>query len=375
MAKRRGHGEGSIYQRKDGRWAASISLENRRRKYFYGDTRREVQEKLKIALREQQQGMLAASPQQTLKAYLEQWLEQVYRPTIKPLTYQQCRSAVYHHLIPALGSTPLQKLTAAQVQRLCTQKLDEGLAPRTVAVIHAMLQRALENAVKWGLVSRNVAKLVTLPRVERYNAQTLTSEQAMKLLEVARSSRIETLLLMAITTGMRQGELLALRWSDIDFDQGIVFVRRTVARITGRGHVESEPKTTSSRRRIVLPAVTLQALKDHQQRQEQIRSKLGDKWHEQGLVFAGRYGRYLHTASLAKTLNRLLAQAGLPHMRFHDLRHSAATILLAAGVHPKMVQELLGHSTIAMTMDIYSHVLPPMQQEVANKMDGLFKHP
>jgi integrase len=375
MAKRRGHGEGSIYQRKDGRWAASISLENRRRKYFYGETRREVQEKLKIALREQQQGMLATGPQQTLKAYLEQWVEQVYRPTVKPLTYQQCRSAVYHHLIPALGSTPLQKLTAAQVQRLCTQKLDAGLAPRTVAVIHAMLQRALENAVKWGLVSRNVAKLVTLPRVERYNAQTLTSEQAMKLLEVARSSRIETLLLMAITTGMRQGELLALRWSDIDFDQGIVFVRRTVARITGRGHVESEPKTKSSRRRIVLPAVTLQALKEHQQRQEQARSKLGDRWHEQGLVFAGRYGRYLHTDSLAKTFHRLLAQAGLPHMRFHDLRHSAATILLAAGVHPKMVQELLGHSTISMTMDIYSHVLPPMQQEVANKMDGLFKQP
>jgi len=375
VAKRRGHGEGSIYRRKDGRYTAAITLENRKRKYFYGDTRREVQEKLKVALREQQQGTLATGPQQSLKSYLEEWLEQVYRPTIKPLTYQQCRSAVYHHLIPALGSIPLQKLTAAQVQKLCTQKLDEGLAPRTVAVIHAMLHRALENAVKWGLVSRNVAKLVTLPRVERYNAQTLTVEQAEKLLNVAQVSRYRTLLLMAMTTGMREGELLALHWEDIDFDQSIVFVHRTVSRITGRGHVESEPKTRTSRRRIVLPDVTLKALQEHKKFQEQIRLKAAHKWSERGLVFANNHGSYLSADWMRTIFHRLLVEAGLPYMRFHDLRHSAATILLAAGVHPKMVQELLGHSTISMTMDVYSHVLPSMQQEMAHKIDGLFKRP
>src|SRR2546423_5433186 len=179
MMARRGHGEGSIYQRKDGRWAGAITLENRKRKYFYGDTRREVQEKMKTALHQQQQGALATGSQQLLKTYLVQWLEQVYKPAVKPISYQEYRSAVNKHLVPGLGRIPVQKLTAAKVQDFYTQKLNEGLAPRTVTFIHAVLHNALENAVKWGLVSRNVSKLVTLPRTERYEAQTLTTEQAL----------------------------------------------------------------------------------------------------------------------------------------------------------------------------------------------------
>src|SRR5947209_10599818 len=152
---RRGHGEGSIYQRKDGRWVASITLEHRKRKYFYGDTRREVQEKLKVALHEQQQGTLATGAQQVLKQYLENWLEQVYKPSVKPNSYKEYRYIVYKHLIPALGQVTIQKLTAAKVQAFYSQKLEEGLSPRSVILIHAVLHSALENAVKWGLVPRN----------------------------------------------------------------------------------------------------------------------------------------------------------------------------------------------------------------------------
>ena len=370
---RRGHGEGSIYQRKDGRWVASITLEHRKRKYFYGDTRREVQEKLKVALHEQQQGMLATGSQQSLKVYLENWLEQVYRPTVRPNTYKQFRSIVHHHLIPAFGHIAVQKLKAERIQAYYAQKLKEGLSPRSIAVIHAVLHSALENAVKWGLVSRNVSKLVTRPRFERYESQTLTGEQAMKLLEVAKGSRIEALLLVALTTGMRKGELLALRWGDLDLEKGVLYVQRTVSRIPGRGYMESEPKTKSSRRRIMLPVVAIEALKGHCVNQEKVRMKAGEKWNERGIVFTNKYGGFLRPDTVLDTLHQLLKDAGLPPMRFHDLRHSAATILFVAGVNPKVIQELLGHAKISMTLEVYSHVLPSMQQEAASKMDEVFK--
>ncbi len=369
----RGHGEGSIYQRKDGRWAAAITLDNHKRKTFYGDTRREVQEKLKTALHEQQQGMLAAGPQQTLGAYLEKWLEQVVKLTLEPNTYQQYRSIVRCHLVPAFGQIKLRKLTTEMVQVLYAQKQGEGKSARTIALIHSVLNGALENAVVWDLVSRNVAKLAKYPHLERYEAQTLTMEQALKLLEVARGSRIDALLLFALTTGMRRGEILSLRWEDIDFKRGVVFVHRNVSRITGRGFVEGEPKTKAGRRRILLPDVTREALKSHRVAQEQARIKAGEKWIERGIVFANTIGGFLSSNILRQLFRDLLKDAGLPHMRFHDLRHSAATLLLGARVQLKVVSERLGHASIATTADIYSHVLPEMQQEVVEKIDGLFK--
>ena len=267
------------------------------------------------------------------------------------------------------GFTPPEKLHA-----FYRQKLDEGSAPGTVRLIHAALRRALSDAVKRGLVARNVATLVSPPRIERYEAQTLTAEQAEQLLEAARGSRLDTLLIMALTTGMRRGELLALRWDDVDLKQGLISVHRTMTRVGGYGYREGEPKTRSSRRRIVLPGVTLDALKEHEMQHEAIRMEMGDRWHEKGLVFCDRYGGFFSPDEVLRSFSKLLKKIGLPHMRFHDLRHSAATILLVAGVHPKVVQERLGHSTIAMTLDVYSHVLPSMQQEAAGKIDDLFKH-
>ncbi len=370
---RRGKGEGSIYQRKDGRWVGSLLLENGKRKYLYGKTRREVQEKLRIATNEQKQGILATGPQQKLASYLIEWLETVQKPAVRATTYVQYRSAIKKHLIPAIGHISLQKLTAQRVQALYAQKLDEGLSPRSVGIIHAVLHSSLENAVKWNLVSRNVTSMVSVPRTTSHEVTALNSEQAQKLLEASRGHHLEALVLLAITTGMRRGELLALRWSDIDFENSILFVKRSVNRIPSQGYVENDPKTRTSKRKIMLPNVAKDVLKEHRERQGLVRVKTGEKWRDMDLVFCNHLGGYLHTSHVLTAFHKLVEDAGLPPIRFHDLRHSAATILLVKGVHPKVVQELLGHSSIVMTMDTYSHVLPSMQREAMNTMDEVFK--
>ena len=370
---RRGHGEGSIYQRKDGRWAASISLENRKRKTFYGKTRREVQEQLKVALREQQQGMLATGPQQSMKHYLEYWLEEVHKPSILSTTYRGYRIFLNKHILPALGHVQLQRLTSQQVQAFYTKKLKEGLAAKTVRNMHGLLHKALDNAVRWGLVPRNVSDAVSLPRQTRHEIQPLNRVQAQRLLEAAKGHALQGLLTLAVTTGMREGELLALRWQDIDFDTQSLQNRRSMSFIPGKGYVELEPKTEKGRRKIMLPSFVCEALKQHRLRQLERRLKVGTRWQERDLVFCNIYGGFLDPAHLRQRFDRLLRDAGLPDVRFHDLRHSAATILLSMGVHPKVVQELLGHSQIDVTMDTYSHVLPSMQQEAMEKLDDLFR--
>lgn len=371
---KRGHGEGSIYQRKDGRWAASITLEGgtRKRKTFYGKTRKEVQEKLRVALNDQKQGTLATGPKQTLETYIYQWLEEVYKPTVRPSTYMQYKSAIRCHIVPALGNVTLQKLTPSKVQSFYARLLDEGLKASSIGVVHAVLHKALENAVRWNLVARNVASLVSLPRIVQHEVQVLTPEQARTLVDAAKGYRIETLIILALATGARRGELLALRWQDIDLERKVLYIRHTFTRLGGYGYVESDPKTKSGRRSITLPDFAVDALKAHRLMVDKVRLKAGDRWIERGLVFPNRYGSFLNADVILRWFHIILKKAGLPDMRFHDLRHSAATILLTMGVHPKVVQERLGHSDITMTMNIYSHVLPSVQQDVADKMNGVF---
>ena len=276
-------------------------------------------------------------------------------------------------MIPLLGHTQLQRLTPQQIQSFYAKKLDEGLSAKRVRGFHAVLHRALENAVKWNLVARNVCDLVTPPLPQRHEIQTLTPDQVQRLLQAAREHKLEALLTVAVATGMWRGELLGLHWQDIDFKTRSIYVRRSVGRIGKFGIVESEPKTQRSRRKITLPTFVLDTLKQHQEHQQEMRAKAGELWRETGIVFCNIYGGYLEASNLHYAFKRLLEIAELPNIRFHDLRHSAATILLGLGVHPKIVQELLGHSNISMTMDIYSHVLPSMQQETMDKLDDLFK--
>jgi len=371
--KQRGHGEGSLFQRKDGRWVAQITLEDGRRKPLYGKTRKEVHEKLQKALYEQKQGTLLIGPQQTIKQYLEHWLEDVHRPTIRISTYVRYRDLLTKHILPSLGFIQLQKLTPQHVQALYARKLKEGLSARSVRFLHAVLHKALDNAVRTNLITRNVCNAVTPPRLTKYEIQPLSEEQARLLLDVARGHRLEALLTLAITTGMRRGELLALRWQDINFDKKSLHILRTVNRLVGYGFVETEPKTSKSRRKIILPDFVIDMLKQHRAHQLEERLKAGAQWQDHDLVFCNTHGGFLQSDRLREMLQKLLKEAGLPSIRFHDLRHSAATILLSMGVHPKVVQELLGHSAISMTMDTYSHVLPSMHQEAMEKMDDTFR--
>ncbi len=368
----RGHGEGTITQRKDGRWQAQISLGDGKRKTFYGKTQKEVREKLRVAINEQKQGVLPIGPDQTLGSYLSTWLELVHKPVVEPRTYEQYLSVINAHLVPSLGKIKLQKLTMQQLRAFYAEKIKEGKAPRTVSQYHSVIRKALDDAVNDGLVSRNVASLVRPPTARRYEPQVLTIEQAKKLLESARGHRLEALIIVAVTTGAREGELLGLHWSDVDFEQKVMYVRRSIGRVKGRGLVENEPKTKTSRRKVMLSDVAITALKEHKVLQDSRRVEVGEKWIDKGVVFPGYVGGYLLHQTMMPLFRRLLADARLPIMRFHDLRHSAATILLSKGVHPKIVQEMLGHSSITMTMDTYSHLFPSMQQDASSGMDDVF---
>lgn len=368
----RSHGEGTITQRKDGRWQPQISIGGGKRKTYYGKTKKEVQEKLRVAVNEQKQGMLSTGPDQTLASYLTDWLEMVHRPIVEPRTYEQYLSIVNRHLIPGLGKIKLRKLTVQELRAFYAEKIKEGKAPRTVSQYHTVIRKALGDAVNDGVLSRNVASLVRPPAVRRYEPQVLTIEQAKKLLEVARGHRLEALIIVAVTTGAREGELLGLHWNDVDFEQKVMYVRRSIGRVKGRGLVENEPKTKTSRRKVMLSDVAITALKEHKVLQDSRRVEVGEKWIDKGVVFPGYVGGYLLHQTMMPLFRRLLADARLPIMRFHDLRHSAATILLSKGVHPKIVQEMLGHSSITMTMDTYSHLFPSMQQDASSGMDDVF---
>jgi integrase len=372
-SRRSPRGEGSIYQRADGRWVAQVPIEGGKRKLLYRKTEKEAMSALRKAMNEQEQGTLATGPQQTLKAYLTHWLEEVHKPTIRLNSYIKYQKLINSYIIPSLGNVRLQKLTPQQVLSLYRQKEQDGLSPKTINSIHGVLHKALDNAVRWNLVSRNVCDLVSPPRLVKHEIQTLTMEQAHQLLVAARGHRLEVMLMLALTTGMRRGELLGLKWGDIDFENHFLQVRRSLDFIAGHGgYIETEPKTTRSRRKIILPDFVIAALKQQRVQQLEWKLKAGDDWQEKNYVFTGFKGGPINSPYINKLFNKLLQEAGLSHMRFHDLRHSAATLLLSMGVNPKVVQEILGHSTISMTMDTYSHVLPSMHKEAMEKWDDAF---
>lgn len=372
MAKR-GNGAGSVYHRKsDGKWVGSITLEDGKRKVFYGKTQKEAQDKVNEALYEQQRGTLATGPRVTMQAYLESWLEDTHKPTVRLSTYLNYRKLLKNYLIPGLGKITLQKLTAPQIQAFYSRKIREGLSPKTVTNIHGVLHKALDNAVRWNIIARNACDAVTPPRVARKELHVLTQEQAHTLLQEVKAHKLETLLTLAITTGMRRGELLALRWQDINFENGTIQVKRAVSYLKDYGYVESEPKTARSRREILLPAFVVAILAQHHEHQQEQRYKIGADWTNQNLVFTNATGDFYSPSTMLKVFRRFLVHIGLPQMRFHDLRHSAATILLTMKVHPKIVQEILGHSQITTTMDVYSHAMPSLQGDATQQWERAF---
>ncbi len=372
MSGRRANHEGSIHKRKDGRWAAVLDLGyqdgRRKRKALYGRTKSEVQKKLFATRRALQDGLPITSERQRLGQFLLRWLEDVARPNLRPRTYIRYREILMCHAIPALGKRPLARIMPQDLQRLYSRKLEEGLAARTVGKVHVVLHRALQDAVRWGLVGRNVCDAVRPPKVHTQEMRALSPDEARQFLAAAQGDPLEALYTLAVTTGLRQGELLGLKWQDVDLEAGQLQVRRTIARVNGQGFVEQEPKSARSRRSISLTPMAVTTIRQHRARQLQWRLE-AIAWEDNHLIFPNEVGRPIEAQNLMRrSFYPLLERAELQRMRFHDLRHTAATLMLAQGIHPKVVQEMLGHSTVSLTLDTYSHIMPNMQAEAAAKM-------
>ncbi len=368
---KRANGEGTISQRKDGRWWARITLPDGRRKAFYGTTRQAVAQQLARALHERQQGLPIAGERQTLGQYLAWWLQTQKAPRLRPRTYVRYAELVRLHVAPHLGAVPLGRLTPQHLADLYARLLASGLSKRSVQFVHAVLRGALRQAVRLRLLAVDPTAAVEAPRPERRLPPVLTAADARALLQAARGHRLEACFVLALTTGMRLGELLALRWRDVDFDAGRVQVRHTLQRVGGQW-LFAEPKTAQSRRALRLCGQAVEALRQHRARQAGERLRAGPAWQDYDLVFCRPDGRPLHAPNFGRQyLEPLLRRAGLPRLRPHDLRHACASLLLAQNVHPKVVQELLGHSQISLTLDTYSHVVATLHQEAARQMDAL----
>ena len=371
---RRGQNEGSIYKRKDGRWAGTLSLGYRNgkrwRKSFYGATRADVQKKLADALAAHQKGLPVVSEKQTVSDYLDNWLETSARSRLRPRTFQRYQQHVRLHINPMIGHVRLARLTPQHVQQLLNDKIQEGLAPTTVRYMHAVLRRALNQAERWDLVARNAALLVDPPRVEKSEIDPLTPAQARSFLNAASGHRLEALYTVALALGLRLGEILGLEWNDIDFDRGTLTINKSLQRVGGK-LIHVEPKSARSRRTISLPKTAVHALHAHRARQLEERLLAGKRWQENNLVFPTSLGTPMDGRNVARSFKNALKKAGLPPKRFHDLRHTCASFLVAQGVHPRVVMEILGHSQISLTMDTYSHVLPEFRAEAAAQIEGL----
>ena len=350
--------------------AAVTGVEGRGRVYRYGKTRAEAAAALTRTLKAVQDGLPIPGERQTVRQYLETWLEESARPAIRPATYDSYACLVRMHLIPELGHVPLAKLTPHQVQSMLNRKLASGLAPRRVAMIRGVLRTALNQALRWGLVARNVAALVSPPRAAHFEVRPLDPAQARAFLKAVHGDRLEALYTVALAIGLRQGEALGLRWDDVDLDAGVMHIRHALQRIDGKLQLV-EPKSARSRRTIVLPDVVRNTLRAHRARQTQQRLAVGAEWEEGGFVFTTELGRPLNDSNVTHMFQRHLARAGLPRQRFHDLRHACASLMLAQGVSPRVVMELLGHSQITLTLDTYSHVMPGLQADAAAKMHAL----
>jgi integrase len=378
--RKRGNNEGSIYQRADGKWCSALWTETGKRKVVYGRTREEVADKLALALADRAKGLPIAVEQQTVRQFLERWRTDTAAHRLRPGTYRRYHELIHLHALPTLGKLRLAKLTPQHLSQLYGAKLTagltprtaQGLTPRTVEFLHRVLHAALKEAVMWGLIARNPADAVKAPKPKRPPIHPLDQEQAQKLLAAADGDPLEALYVLAVMVGMRQGELLGLQWADVDWASGRLQVCHTLQWGKRGAWSLEEPKTGHSRRSIRLPASALQALKAHKAKQAEQRLAVGPAWEDNDLVFANAVGRPIEPTNLLhRSYKRLLDRAGLPKIRFHDLRHTYATLALLNGEKPKVVQETLGHASITLTLDTYSHVLPDMQDDAAVRMEAL----
>jgi integrase len=375
MAKKQAAGRGSIVKRKDGRWMAAATIGGQR-VYFYGSSQGEAAEKLDKALQESRDGVYIKPTKQTFGDWLNIWLKEYSKPAIRPTTYDSYEYIIRVHINPALGLIPLKELQPSQIQKFYNTK-NKTLSPSTVRHMHIVINQALDQALKEGKIIRNPAKATKPPKIEKKEARYLTPEQLAGFLESISDDRWYSAFIVDLNSGMRLGELCALKWSNVDLQKGTVTVKEAVSRINKNGkwifHFHP-PKSKKGLRTIPLPSGAVEELKRLKKRQneEKLRLQITGLYQDNGFIFTWEDGRMVDPTYLSKHFLKLIRQHGLS-VNFHGLRHSYASALLAAGEHPKVVQELLGDSTISVVLDTYSHVLPGLKERAASRLEGVFE--
>ena len=379
MTRRRASGEDSIYRDGD-RWRGAVSLGygehgNRVRKKVSGRTRAEVIEKLRNLRRQVDSGVVP-DDRLTVQAFLDRWLTVNLPGTVAASTEDGYVDTVRLHLIPALGRKRLAKLTVADLDRLWKAKRDAGYSSNSVRIMRTVLRRALGQAVREGIVSRNVASLSVAPRIRAKEGRTLTVDQARHLLDAAAGYRFEAAVVLALSYGMRRGEVLGLHWSALDWEAGTLRVthgvRRVKERDTSAGRqtrlVVTELKTPKSRRLLVLTPELVTKFRQHRVRQAEAQIAAGSLWQDYGLIFASEVGTPMDPDNFSHSFARLCERAGLGHWHPHELRHSGASLMLAQGTPLHVVSEVLGHASIAITKDVYGHLLEGDKRAAAESM-------
>jgi integrase len=372
--------KGHIRPRGPGTWALVIDVgrdhtgKRRQKWHTVRGTKKDAERELAKLVNDLNSGGYVEQARMSLAEYLDQWLESYARSNTSPKTYERYRDLIRGHVGPALGGLPLTKVTPIQIQSFYSEALKSGrkdgkggLSPQTVLHIHRVLHKALKQAVKWQMLMRNPSDAVEPPRPERTEMTALDQKGIALLLQAVDGTRMYMPVLLAITTGLRRGEILALRWKDLDLENARISVRQSVEQ-TAAGLRFKAPKTAKGRRVVAMPEYLVDALRAHRARQAELRLRLGNEFNTLGLVCPRDDGEpwlpNTFTPMFAK-----LAEAAKIDVRFHDLRHTHATQLLEQGIHPKIVSERLGHATIAITLDTYSHVLPDMQEGAAKAID------
>ncbi|MFI6861536.1 tyrosine-type recombinase/integrase [Streptomyces sp. NPDC050421] len=396
--KTRANGEGTIYQRRDGRWEAAgyvLAAEaTRKRVRVYGTTRKDAADKLAEKITDSNRGLPVATADSTVGIYLTYWLGSVAVHRLRENTHTRYATCIRLYLKPGLGTKKLSRLTAKDVRtfldrlrttcQCCVQKLDAAkhqccavdeccdkrLSPLTVTYVHSVLKSALEHAVREDELPRNVARNVktTAPRPRRF--QPLTATEARQLLQAASDDRLHALYELALRTGLRKGELLGLHWEDLDLDSGTASIHRSLQRTRTGGLTTLHTKSRASERRIALPTECINSLKRHRERQEEERNATNVGWKDSGLIFTTPTGGPLDPANMTRRFGRLLDRAGLRRIRFHDLRHSTATLLLEQGIDLVVIKELLGHAHIGDTAGVYAHVRLHLQRRAIDTLNN-----
>src|SRR3954468_2147080 len=377
MAGRASNGESTIYKGADGRWHGYVSvgftLDGKLdRRHVSSKNRGVVVAKVRELERKRDSGMISETSTPTVAWWLEHWLTTIAPRRVRQRTLESYESAVRKHLIPGIGRHRLDRLRPEHLDQLYTALLDDGYSPASVLRHHRILSRALTVAVQRGHVPRNVAALVDPPAQRPSDLATaLDLDEARAVLEAATTVRNSARWTVALALGLRQSEALALQWKDIDLLANTLTVRRSIHRVRGGGLIYEKPKSKRSQRTLALPLPLVAELHRHKAAQLGERMLAGSEWQDEDLVFAQANGRPIDKKTDYDDWTWLLQKAGVRHVRLHDGRHTAATLLLSENVHPRVVMELLGHSQMRTTMDIYSHVMPALAREAADRMGAL----